>query len=483
MCNISLDKLRPNPLTGTLYAVDSNFQSLLDSVSLFGVLEPLIVFSFADEPDTFQVVSGNRRLKAAQTLNIKELPCTIVEPVELNEARVSAHQEQRVKQPSDIIRELRILETEFGLRQGVRSNCERIKTARAYRDRLVKTHKKSNIDRLRQFDKKVRELVGDDEAQYRSYMDDLDRSGNVSGSLNQVKSRLENQRNHEVAGDLSLVEGEQFTIHKASCENMTQLEDESVATIVTSPPYFQMRVYDNGVEKSDQLGQEASVGEFCSNLARVFDDAKRVLKKKGSLFVNIADNIQHGHKLGVPYRFAIEMMDRGWILNDTIVWSKVNPTFQLQKRTVTSHEYVFHFVKTVEFDYDRTWIGQHDFSPHELTLGSPNGVMALRSHLKFDGNVLTTAVPNNHQLRVACKEQGMMLSHSATFPKELPLVAIMSTSKPGDLVVDMFNGTGTTGEVAASTNRRYVGYELSPVYLKFSDIRMNSIASPVQQAA
>jgi len=110
-------------------------------------------------------------------------------------------------------------------------------------------------------------------------------------------------------------------------------------------------------------------------------------------------------------------------------------------------------------------------------------VMALRSHFKFDGNVLTTAVPNNHQLRVACKKQGMTLSHSATFPKELPLMAIMSTSKPGDLVVDMFNGTATTGEVAVSTNRRYVGYELSPVYLKFSEIRMNSIAPPAQQAA
>ena len=111
----------------------------------------------------YQIVSGNRRLKAAEQVGLTEVPCTIIDPIELDEARVSAHQEQRIKQPSDIIRELRILEEEFGLRQGVRSQDEKVQKARAYRDNLVKEHKKSNIDRLRQYDKKVRELLGDDQ--------------------------------------------------------------------------------------------------------------------------------------------------------------------------------------------------------------------------------------------------------------------------------------------------------------------------------
>jgi DNA modification methylase len=58
------------------------------------------------------------------------------------------------------------------------------------------------------------------------------------------------------------------------------------------------------VEKSDQLGQEETVEEFVENLACVFDEAKRVLKHDGSLFVNIADNVQGGRKLGVPYKFV-----------------------------------------------------------------------------------------------------------------------------------------------------------------------------------
>ena len=65
---------------------------------------------------------------------------------------------------------------------------------------------------------------------------------------------------------------------------------------------------------------------------------------------------------------------------------------------------------------------------------------------------------------------------------EIPLVAILSTSKPGDLVVDMFNGTGTTGEVAVSNSRRYVGYDLSSIYLKFSEVRLDSFL-PINSSA
>ena len=66
-------------------------------------------------------------------LGLSEVPCTIIEPVELTESRVSAHQEYRVKQLSDIIRELRILEEEFRLRQGARGKDPKIQMAKEYK--------------------------------------------------------------------------------------------------------------------------------------------------------------------------------------------------------------------------------------------------------------------------------------------------------------------------------------------------------------
>ena len=486
MKNILISQLRQNQITTTLYTVDTNFQNLVTSISLFGVLEPLIVFPIQKTSGVFQVVSGNRRLNAASQLGLKEVPCTIIEPIELTESLVSAHQETREKQPSDIIRELRILEKEFGLRQGARGTNPIIQKAKEYKASLVKEYNKSTIDRLRQYDKKVSELVGEDSEAYSKYMNELDRSRNISGSLKKVESILEKTCNEKVAGNLSMVDGKGFTIHQGSCDDMPQVEEGTVATIVTSPPYYQLREYHNGIEKSDQLGQEETVEEFVENLARVFDEAKRVLKHDGSLFINIADNVQGGRKLGVPYKFISAMMERGWILNDTIVWSKVNPMYQSHKRTVASHEYIFHFVKTVEFYYDRSWIKDMNFDPHQFTYGNPKGQPALRSNWTFDGHTLTTCTPNNHDLREACKEYGMSLSHSATFPKEIPLVAILCTSRPGDVVMDMFSGTGTTGQVALEQNREYVGFELSSVYLKFSEIRLTELTNklnPILTAA
>ena len=116
------------------------------------------------------MVSGNRRLSAVTKLGLTEVPCTIIEPVELTESRVRAHQEYRVKQLSDIIRELRILDEEFRLRQGARGKDPKIQMAKEYKASLVKEHNKSTINRLRQYDKKVSELVGDDQEAYAEYM-------------------------------------------------------------------------------------------------------------------------------------------------------------------------------------------------------------------------------------------------------------------------------------------------------------------------
>jgi len=452
--------------------VDTTFETFVRWVEVEGILEPLLVFEVGG--GFYQVISGNRRLMAAQRLGFETVPCILQEAVELTESRVIGHQQHREKLPSEIIRDLRVLEERYNLRQGVRNNSPLVQEGKKLRNAMVAEFGKSTIDRLRRFEKDVRELVGDDTEAYQGYMADLDRSKSISGSCTKVKNLLKKRSNEEIAGDIQEVSGENYTVYRGSCTSMSHLEDGSVATVVTSPPYFQMRVYENGVPASAQLGQEPSVEEFCENLSQVFDEAFRVLKADGSLFVNISDCVQNGRMLCVPYQFVLAMVKRGWTLNDTIVWSKVNPVYQSNKRSVASHEYIYHFVKSVEFFYDRTWIKAWNFDPHTMTYGGPSGEVALRSCLQF-AEVLTTPVPNNHELRVECEKIGMSLTHSATFPKEIPLVAILSTSRPGDVVVDMFNGTGTTGEVAVAMGRNYVGYELSSVYMKFTEVRMETL--------
>ena len=155
------------------------------------------------------------------------------------------------------------------------------------------------------------------------------------------------------------------------------LPAESVNCCVTSPPYWNLRDY--GVE--GQLGLEKTFKEYISKLCNIFDEVKRLLRKDGTCWVNIGDSYggsgnASGHKeytknlgyktlemgatqgnqrttgqyakslLDIPYRFSIEMTNRGWIKRNTIIWEKPNcmPASANDRFTV-DFEYLFFFTK------------------------------------------------------------------------------------------------------------------------------------------
>jgi hypothetical protein len=132
---------------------------------------------------------------------------------------------------------------------------------------------------------------------------------------------------------------------------MSQLEDKSVASIVTSPPYFSMRDYGNG---ENELGLEKDHEDYINNLINIFKECRRVLKDDGSLMVNINEKVENGSYRGVVHQFVGMMLNNGWDLNDEIIWLKNNPVYTGGNRTVRSHEYIFHFVKKgcTDFFYD-----------------------------------------------------------------------------------------------------------------------------------
>ena len=159
------------------------------------------------------------------------------------------------------------------------------------------------------------------------------------------------------------------------------LPDESVDSIITSPPYFSLRDYN----VIGQLGLEPTFQEYISKLCDIFDETKRVLKKGGTCFVNIGDTYYGGgrnkgnkkpHPKGVrrlgaksvatpspegqdkclaqiPSRFAIEMVNRDWILRNKIIWHKLNamPSSANDRFTVDFEE-VFFFVKNKKYLFE-----------------------------------------------------------------------------------------------------------------------------------
>ena len=170
-------------------------------------------------------------------------------------------------------------------------------------------------------------------------------------------------------------------INKILCGNdleiLPQLPAESVNCVVTSPPYWNLRDY--SVE--GQLGLEKTFEEYVTKLCDIFDQVKRVLRKDGTCWVNMGDSYggsgnASGHTkdtknlgyktleigatqgnqkstgqyakslLDIPYRFSIEMINRGWIKRNTIIWHKLNcmPSSADDRFTI-DFEYLFFFTK------------------------------------------------------------------------------------------------------------------------------------------
>ena len=136
------------------------------------------------------------------------------------------------------------------------------------------------------------------------------------------------------------VEIHKWRFYQKSSNDMSELKDGEVQTIFTSPPYWNKRLY------SDEggLGNEKTSEEFVVNLSNHFKDCKRVLSDKGSFFLYLADTFLNGDLQNVPHRAIDRLKSDGWILRNTIIWSKTNPKLSSSKSNLTpSYEFIFLF--------------------------------------------------------------------------------------------------------------------------------------------
>src|SRR3990167_10443977 len=166
---------------------------------------------------------------------------------------------------------------------------------------------------------------------------------------------------------------------------LKKLPDECVDCVITSPPFFNLRDY--GVE--GQIGLEKTWQEYIKKLIDVFNEIKRVLKKEGICFVNLGDSYssigklcddfaredddkkwgKHDSNRGrsriqkgtypekclmmIPERFAISMVDNGWILRNKLIWVKPNAMPEsVEDRWKKAHEYFFFFTKNKKYFFD-----------------------------------------------------------------------------------------------------------------------------------
>lgn len=132
---------------------------------------------------------------------------------------------------------------------------------------------------------------------------------------------------------------------------MKKMNDMSVNCIITSPPYWAMRKYDNS-ENENEVGNEIDYRDYIKVLTEIFIEAKRILTDDGSLWLNLGDKYNNKALMGMPWRVALSLMDNGWILRNDVIWNQMKGTQSSKDRLRDMYEHIFHFVKSRKYYYD-----------------------------------------------------------------------------------------------------------------------------------
>ena len=321
-------------------------------------------------------------------------------------------------------------------------------------------------------------------------------------------------------------------IYQGNCiEVLKDMPDESIDCVVTSPPYWGLRDYGKG----EQLGLEETPEEFVANLVKVFSEVKRVLKKEGTVWLNLGDSyMSSGYGMsesndpknnktknmnkryekeckyckktylgtknqkfcskqcagvdntprikkgilkakdlcGIPWRVAFALQSDGWYLRQDIIWAKNNCMPEpVKDRCTKSHEYIFLLTKSPKYFYDADAVKEKT----QAKVIEPRMLEEKREiykkKYKDNQGVLRTMTRNKRSVW-RMNTASLKDAHFAVFPIELPTYCIKAGCPEGGIVLDPFFGSGTTGLAAQEHNRHWVGIELNEEYIEIAHRRL-----------
>lgn len=358
-------------------------------------------------------------------------------------------------------------------------------------------------------------------------------------------------------------------------EGLKRLPDESVDCCITSPPYWGLRDYgtakwEGGDEKCDhrtfdndivnagdkqktdtgsmrtfkdicrrcgakridaQIGLEKTPEEYVAKMVEVFREVKRVLKKEGTLWLNLGDsyagswgssgvrpeldgvesyqreknteyferrgyseyrerpptsfslpNLKPKDLCGIPWRVAFALQADGWWLRQDIIWHKPNPMPEsVTDRCTKAHEYVFLIAKSAKYYYDNEAIKEKSvYTDNRLNKG----------RITYDGKrqgnegtgpeaVIKVTENRNKRSVWTITTKPFKEAHFATFPPDLITPMVLAGCPKGGIVLDPFVGSGTTLKVARDLKRNSIGIELNPAYVEIIKRRLFNGCQPL----
>lgn len=262
---------------------------------------------------------------------------------------------------------------------------------------------------------------------------------------------------------------------------MTEIPDNSINLIITSPPYFNIKDYSlEGYQKlrvtkknKMQIGDIDQYDVYISEMLKVWQECERILKPNGKLIINTPLMPMQKKDLNTHYNRDIFNIDSdiqysirtrtGLYLYDMYIWNRTNSS---KKIMFGSYPYPrnFYAQNTSEFITVYVKDGVPEKIEHDIKESSK---LTKEEWLEYTKQIWNITIPSKSDLAFG--------THSAIMPEEIIKRCTKLFSFVGDVILDPFAGSGTTLKVAKELNRNYVGYELYDTYKDIIIKKINSV--------
>ena len=243
-------------------------------------------------------------------------------------------------------------------------------------------------------------------------------------------------------------------------EVLKDIPDNSIDLTVTSPPYDNLRSYNDNI---DQWGFE--------KFQFIAKELYRVTKEGGVIVWIVNDATIEGSETGTSFKQALFFKECGFCLHDTMIWQKPSP-FQHKNRYIPAFEYMFVFSKGAKkqanliCDRKNKWAGTQVHGTERQRNGKTKDLSTKqksKSIKEYGARFNIWDIP---------PDKNNKTGHPAVFPVQLAIDHIRSWSNEGDTILDPFMGSGTTGVACVTTYRNFIGIELDETYFQIAQNRI-----------